>query len=72
MWGLALAVQRAERAAWRKKFGSEYTGLYKGRAVRLAWGERVVGHVCRGADPYSHLECFVLVQRDWVWLRSKA
>ena len=72
MWALALAVQRAERAEWRRKFGTEFTGLHEGRPVRYTWREVTVGHVCVGDDPFGlHLHCQRLVGMRWVWLRTK-
>lgn len=73
MWGLAAWLDRAARAKWRRDFpGTEFTGQHEGRRVALQWRECVVGHVCRGADPYSHMECIQLVQHQWRWVKLKS
>mgnify|MGYP001584749835 CR=1 len=72
MWLLAELHRRAEREQWRKKFGTEFTGLHDGRRVRYTWRECVVGHVCRGLMESGHSECIEMVEWRWVWLRCKA
>jgi hypothetical protein len=69
MWGLAAWMDRATRAKWQRDFGAPFTGLYEGRRVQLQWREVVVGHVCRGADPYNHLECIRMVSMQWRWVK---
>lgn len=72
MMGLADWFKRKEAAAWRKRFGTEFTGMHEGRPVHWEWRERVVGHICMGADPYDdgHLHCRKLVQMQWCWVRK--
>ena len=72
MWAVvADYVAFVERREWKKKFGTEFTGQYEGRPIRFAWHERVVGHICVGADPFGlHLKCHKIVTMDGVWLRG--
>ena len=72
MWALAAQFERWQRAEWRRKFGTEFTGMHEGRPVRLTWREVTVGHVCVGVEENGgHLKCLQLVDMRWVWLRPK-
>ena len=69
MWALAEHVRRIERQEWRKKFGTEFTGLHEGRPVRFAWHWRVTGHVCLGDLEMGHGQCIEMGQMEWLWLK---
>jgi hypothetical protein len=56
-------------AKWRKDFSSEFTGEHEGRKIQLEWRETVVGHVCVGDDPYSHLRCIQMTEMQWRWVK---
>lgn len=72
MWALAELVERVERSAWKRKFGTEFTGFHEGKPVRFAWHFLTVGHICMGdVERYGHLRCERLVIPGWCWLRSK-
>lgn len=71
MWALADLRDHAEREQWRKKFGTEFTGMHEGRPVRYTWHEVTIGHICRG-DFFrdGHSECARIVDMRWCWLRG--